>query len=352
MVWTNAAYPFANPWAGRQFNPWTGQLEVASPTASPVVQADSPVAVSSSGMLGGADASPARSADSTPSAQPNERARQGIVDAFTDNAKLGAVKGIGMLGTSMAMGAPVTAGDFVQGVASGVMNPSNAASIAGDVISASAGLSKPQSVWGKALSRIPGLAMGMLNPLAGVAYGVFGPVATDAVMDFAGWRENDIARDKLEDSLGQIPGRQAYASAMQDVEDRSLGDLDSFAKAAEVAGKRVGMAHMSPDVQAANDKMLAAYSQLAQQQSIGPTARSSAPKGWSNTHFGRLTQNQGWAARQDKRDAQARAAAARADAVSKAMSGWGSGGGGGGSGTGHNDGHSDRGRDDGGRGIY
>jgi hypothetical protein len=267
---------------------------------------------------------------------PEQQARaDAIKGQMRDYAVSGAIKGIANTGMGLLSGAPANVGNVAQSVVSGVANPSAAAGFMSNLVADQMGLSKPSGFWGGlANTAVTGL-MGMFNPALGFAASVAGPMVTDAVMDFAGWRTNEKERDDLENQYGELAGRRAYGGAIESARKQAIADSLSMSPVAGLArAEALNAQNMNQNIEASLAPQLRSVIQDAIKASQAQSGLMGGrpTKGWSDTHFGSLSQNQGWAARQDARDALARqqdAAALAAAARTNAASRGGSSGGGG-----------------------
>ena len=181
------------------------------------------------------------------------------------------------------------------GVIHSVMNPSNMLSFPANAVYAAKGiqpetfsLSKPtaKGLLGSAVQYVPAFMGTLVSGPVGFLGGLMGAPFADTVQDISGMRHGDVARDELEDAVGEIRGRRVYADAMTNVGDHSLAELDSFNAAAKEADRRVkqmqplSYSMMSPDMHYDMRKQTDAYRSMASKISTQNYIDGGFQAGW------------------------------------------------------------------------
>jgi len=184
---------------------------------------------------------------------------------LSSNAGNRALNSLGQTGAGMLKNAAINAGvaglmdgDILGAGLAGLMNPSQLLRGIPNAMFAGLGVERPQGIPGSVLANLPaGLlaALGIANPAIGLTAGILGTPFADAVGDFTGMRSYDKPRDQLEDNIGEINGRMAYADFGRNIRDKStLENANSFQEAANRERVRANTKTSVDAIQAALEK--------------------------------------------------------------------------------------------------
>jgi hypothetical protein len=194
-------------------------------------------------------------------------ASQGTTDRALDSLgrSLAGLAGKSALGAGL--GALQGTSSLGQGFAQGMANPYGLMGMLGDSVYSGLGITKTPGFLGTAVKMAPSVALGLLgiaNPALGIGAALLGTPLSDAFGDVTGMRTGDVARDNLEDALGEIGGRTAFADDMTGIKDKSLLEgATSMQHAADMAAARAKTQTLSNV-----DAIKAAYDQMNAYQSL------------------------------------------------------------------------------------
>ena len=194
-------------------------------------------------------------------------ASQGTTDRALDSlgGSLAGLAGKSALGAGL--GALQGTSSLGQGFAQGMANPYGLMGMLGDSVYSGLGVTKTPGFLGTAVKMAPSVALGLLgiaNPALGIGAALLGTPLSDAFGDVTGMRTGDVARDNLEDALGEIGGRTAFADDMTGIKDKSLLEgATSMQHAADMAAARARTQTLSNV-----DAIKAAYDQMNAYQSL------------------------------------------------------------------------------------
>jgi len=217
--------------------------------------------------------------------------------AYGEGAESRAIDSLKRTGGGMLKNAAINAGvgalagvNPLEAAGAGLMNPAGLLKAVPNAMYAGLGIERPPGIPGSLLANVPaGLlaALGITNPALGLMAGIVGTPFADAVGDYTGLRAYDKPRDQLEDNIGEINGRMAYADFGRNIRDKStLENADNFQEAANRERVRTQVQTSVDAIQAAMDKANA-YQALADISEAGSrTTPATTPTGGLMTGSG------------------------------------------------------------------
>jgi len=170
-----------------------------------------------------------------------ERATGALGEAFKE--RIGSTLA-GAGAASVIGGVPIE--DALRGSLTGGSLTSLGIGAIGDAITSGLGFGVGRGFTEKLTSSGLSMALGMVNPALGLAANVLGKPIADLLGDATGLRDLDAMRDAVEDKLGQLGGRRAYADAYNDISEAWGGvdnmgdykDYQSFTAVSDALGAR------------------------------------------------------------------------------------------------------------------
>lgn len=116
------------------------------------------------------------------------------------------------VGAALAAGFAPSVGDVVGRLAGNLASPGAVSGLAGSVAAKAAGFTGPTGVMGRvaqAFNPAVTLGLGLMSPVAGLAYSALSPIVADALGDATNSRRDEKHRDALESAHGTFGGRAA-----------------------------------------------------------------------------------------------------------------------------------------------
>lgn len=225
------------PWNGSWTNAWgasppAGTLPPAAPTGP---QAPSWLGGGGYALGEGPYSSPANtpSAPTTATGKVQARELAGMFGGY--GAKALGQTGLDV-GAALAAGFAPSVGDVVGRLAGNLASPGAVSGLAGSVAAKAAGFTGPTGVMGRvaqAFSPVATLGLGLMSPVAGLAYSALSPIVADALGDATDSRRDERHRDALENAHGALGGR----TAARDLDSlAAVGGFGTLGKMADAFG--------------------------------------------------------------------------------------------------------------------